>query len=73
MALAAYFGVSGLASSVASPMQKSSPIKGRPTNPKDALLHWCYMKTRSYVSRKPDTNERPFDNPTNFLQINRIM
>lgn len=29
---------------------KSSPIKGRPSNPKDALLHWCYMKTKAYVS-----------------------
>lgn len=29
---------------------KTSPIKGRPTNAKDALLHWCYMKTKSYVS-----------------------
>lgn len=29
---------------------KSSPIKGRPTNPKDALLHWCYIKTKNYVS-----------------------
>lgn len=48
MALAAYFGTSsgvGLAT-----IKKSSPIKGRPTNAKDALLHWCYMKTKNYVS-----------------------
>lgn len=46
MALAAHFG----SSEVASKQAKSSPIKGRPTNAKDALLHWCYMKTRNYVS-----------------------
>lgn len=52
MALAAHFGSSGVAAAVQSPSKqvKTSPIKGRPTNAKDALLHWCYMKTRNYVS-----------------------
>lgn len=53
MALAAYLRSNGFASGegATSKPQKTSPIKGRPTNPKDALLHWCYMKTKSYVSR----------------------
>lgn len=50
MALAARFGPSSSSqlSSASCRPAKTSPIKGRPTNPKDALLHWCYMKTRSY-------------------------
>lgn len=52
MALAAHFGVSALGSGAGIAKQsKTSPVKGRPTNAKDALLHWCYMKTRNYVSR----------------------
>ena len=60
MALAAHFGAKaaggggggcgeGIMAASERPA-KTSPVKGRPTNPKDALLHWCYMKTRSYVS-----------------------
>lgn len=54
MALAAHFESSGIAGGVVK-STKTSPIKGRPTNAKDALLHWCYMKTRNYVSENTST------------------
>lgn len=51
MALATQLGATSLKEALAgstSAPKKTSPIEGRPTNPKDALLHWCFMKTRNY-------------------------
>lgn len=50
MALATHFGTSSSSAIPSGAPAKTSPINGRPTNPKDALLHWCFMKTKSYVS-----------------------
>lgn len=46
MALAAQFGRAVAASGCQ--QAKSCPVKGHPKTPKEALLHWCYMKTRNY-------------------------
>ncbi|KAG9509355.1 Smoothelin [Fragariocoptes setiger] len=46
-----------------------SPIKGRPTNAKDALLHWCYMKTKDYDNVRIENFSSSWSNGLAFCAL----